>query len=1445
MKSLHEVPRFLLLFILLTVALSVRAGDREALSREVEQALDVCELYYDDGRYQEALKQCRKVMDKYKGKGYAQLMIRPTLAKYQLAMGNFMQFGQEVDKYLKQTAHFREKESVAYGLALLEVADLYLSYQHALPADTLLEKATKLLERRGERQDKSRLTAIQGKLALVQGAYREAIEKFSEALRNMPEPKLEHRVFDPITAEYVVRTRSDREWERAKNAYASLMNQRAEAALAYGDFRQAETYLNESQRWIEQNLTNRDIAYIENRHIAIRLQLERGEPRRPIEKQLDKLLFRAEKHLGKAHHLYLDIQETLIEYFVDRKYLRKQSQERNPVLQLNFLTRNRERRRSNFQLWDINQSSKLYYGKNGVTYAQTQRLDAEQQMKRQDLAAAKRILMPLYKDHKVVPKNHPERFRLARQLYRIALEQNQLEEARRYLEESIRRIAGTMGEESLTFQMAQIEKARYLFNYTNQFDSAKTLLDTYTPRVLERLKPVQRRALKTRNALADYHEMTDNYESARQEIDKNLEIIAGEYGKKHVRYATELVRKIDLLMLQSRYSEVDSLINRTLLIFDAEFNPNLNEDYALALETAAHYNATMGLYEEAKEQLQDARNQYFLHAGIFNRSRDLEKAALSENADELAYLYIQSEEYERAARLLDLMVEERQRIYGKRSRFLVSPYNQLARLRRIEGEYTEADDYINTAFEIARNNYGEEALKITETLEIRADIKTSIGDYSGAKEDAERALQIKEKLLGQENIALANTYVQLAIINYYDKEAWEEVETLLDKAERIARQKLGSQNPVYANILQNTASIYLEQGDYQKAEENLLQARRIWLVLSEDARKKIADIDVLIAQVDIQNENYADAEEKLQEALRDYKKIFSKAHPDYISTKADLARLYYTMGEEKDAEKNIYFVLEAHKRFIRENFPVLSDREKAKAWDQRREDFEFFTNFALQEQNRNPALLRDAYNNVLITKSVLLSTSKSVRNKILNSGNDSLIANYNRWVDSKNELIRAIGLSQNQLEEAGIDLKSLQNEVAELEKTLSRQSSDFVSREEAITWEDVQGALSENEYAVEVLRFRHYNKKDFSDSVAYGAFLLRAEGKPAFIPIPEGEKLETSYLKRYRNSMKYSIPDYASYKKFWKPIDEKIPDGARIYFSADQAYTNINPESLLLESGDYLIDKDEILFVTTTRDLVRLAKKDETRRKLPKNMALFGNPLFYPDQNEAGGPPESVSRDDVQPLPGAQAEVETIRDKLSKRGDYNIQVYIREEATEERIRALTQQEKRPGLYHFATHGFFKPDISNAELAVRQRLNTADNPLLRSGLLFANAGELIADGNYFAFNRKPGVLTAAEVTSMNFEGADVLLSACETARGDAKVGEGVYGLQRAFLIAGAETLIMSLFKVDDDATRALMTIYYTKREAGMDMQTAFREAKQELRQEFPEPIYWGAFVPLGG
>jgi CHAT domain-containing protein len=170
----------------------------------------------------------------------------------------------------------------------------------------------------------------------------------------------------------------------------------------------------------------------------------------------------------------------------------------------------------------------------------------------------------------------------------------------------------------------------------------------------------------------------------------------------------------------------------------------------------------------------------------------------------------------------------------------------------------------------------------------------------------------------------------------------------------------------------------------------------------------------------------------------------------------------------------------------------------------------------------------------------------------------------------------------------------------------------------------------------------------------------------------------------------------------------------------------------------------------------------------------------------------------------------------------------------------------PRIFHIATHGFYTPAVeeNDLETLTESQAEVNENPLLKTGLLLTGGGDVLNKTKY-NYNIESGILTAYEAMSLNLDQTDlVVLSACETGLGQVSNGEGVYGLQRAFLVAGAKVLIMSMFKVDDAATQELILTFYRKWLTTNNMRQSFIDAKKELRVEYPEPIYWGAFMMIG-
>ena len=584
-----------------------------------------------------------------------------------------------------------------------------------------------------------------------------------------------------------------------------------------------------------------------------------------------------------------------------------------------------------------------------------------------------------------------------------------------------------------------------------------------------------------------------------------------------------------------------------------------------------------------------------------------------------------------------------------------------------------------------------------------------------------------------------------------------------------------------------------------------------------------------------QLKNYDKAEEFYKKGKDLYEKFFSDTHPEYVKILSKVAKVYYMKKDYKGAKKNIEQALNNYENFIKQFFPALSEREKAKYWNTIKGDFEFYNTLAFGQLEDFRDLSGKVYNYQLLTKALLLSSSIKIKERILNSKDDALKASYTSWVQKKEYLTNVLSMSSQQLLENGIDPTILSAEVEKLERELSEKSEIFGQgfENKRITYENVQSALGKTDVAVEMVRFRHFNHT-FTDSIVYVALYVKGDkSRPKVVEMKQGQLMEGRNYRYYRNSIMRKTVDEQSYKVYWEPIQKEIGQYTTIFFSPDGVYNLINLEAIPTPDGKYVIDNSNIVMVSNTKDLyVRKVKAKIAGSGTTNNATMFGNPTFY---LAASGQHE------WNDLPGTEKEVNELMKLLKEKG-WVADEFTESSASEEKVKSLNS----PRIFHIATHGFY----AKAEVETEQKELTeneammAENPLMKSGLLLTGAGDILAKTKH-NYNMESGVLTAYEAMSLNLDKTDlVVLSACETGLGEISNGEGVYGLQRAFFVAGAKVLIMSIFKVDDDATQKLILNFYKKWLNSGNMRQSFIEAKKELRVEYPEPIFWGSFMMIG-
>ena len=545
----------------------------------------------------------------------------------------------------------------------------------------------------------------------------------------------------------------------------------------------------------------------------------------------------------------------------------------------------------------------------------------------------------------------------------------------------------------------------------------------------------------------------------------------------------------------------------------------------------------------------------------------------------------------------------------------------------------------------------------------------------------------------------------------------------------------------------------------------------------------------------------------------------------YQSSLLNLGETYRWSGDLRNAEKIYLKLTSLLTNEILHNYTYLSDEEKISFFRSNLPIIEYYSSFAfelsgdvrLQKSDPyvNKTSLNDLFDLLLATKGLILHPGLRIRKNIETGTNQQLKARYEEWEDKKyqyaNDARQQYG-DRNKLAQ-------LAREIEALEKLLRSISPQF-KREFAVekkTWKDIQKALKPNEAAVEIVRL--------TDGIVYGALILTpstTDGpKAAVVKSKPNLYLEKQLYRRYANTVIHEGEDTISYNMFWKPIMDVIAQNTRkgkierIYISHDGVYHQVNLNTLFNPtSKKYLIDETDIRQVTNLKEI--LETKPTPAGK--KNAILFGRPAF----NISGEKREAVISD----LPGTEKEVDEINTILKAKG-WQPTILKGEAANEGKVKSLAS----PRIVHFATHGFVTQDTVTRDLV---------NVMLNSGIILAGAGDKeLHDG-------EDGILTAYEMMNIDLENTQlVVLSACETGLGEFFSGEGIYGLQRSIRSAGARSVIMSLWKVDDTATQLLMTLFYGNwLEKGMDLRPAFRAAQLELRKTYKSPRYWGAFVIAG-
>lgn len=773
-----------------------------------------------------------------------------------------------------------------------------------------------------------------------------------------------------------------------------------------------------------------------------------------------------------------------------------------------------------------------------------------------------------------------------------------------------------------------------------------------------------------------------------------------------------------------------------------------------------------------------------------------------------------SEAIEYGLKSLNIM----ENLYGEEHKEYIESLDRLGSCYYSMGEYNETRKLAIKSLKIKKKILGEETVEYTTSLDLLAYCYYAIGDYKTAIETEEKSRIIKEKIIGTENISYAYSLCGLMIFHICLENKEEALKYGLETKEVYRRIKENSDSHIedadYAQFLGAFSSCYYINGKYEEAIQMGLEALKIKKKIFGSNHINNAPVLCSIGSCYYAMGEYKKAIEYENEVLNIYKKNAYKEHPNYIVSLHNLAGYYGKVDEESKAAAYIIEAKDLVVKWTQKNFVDMVAHERDKFWKKYQK---LFANDLpeIAYTCPNDSLIINAYDGILFNKGLLLNSEIEMTKLLLESNDQENINNYKSLQQLRQKLTK---LYEKPIAEQQENIDSIERVATRLERRLMQRSKIYgdYTRNLLITWKDVQKKMNKKDIAVEFVSFTLGK-----DSTIYIAYVLDTKMlAPKMVTLFEGRQLTNIARENY-----YTTPQLTSL--VWSPLKEYMKKAKNVYFAPSGELYNIAIEYLpdTDNAEKRVSDRWNFYRLSSTRELA-VTKNSEKFN----DAALYGGLLYDTDtafleadskKHNTIEQPDFVEsnelyalhlRGGMEYLPATQTEAENINKSL-KKASINSRLYTGNDGTEASFKDLSA--KKMSILHIATHGFF---WSEEEAQMKDYLNflmldgninsryVEDRSMTRTGLLFSGANNVLK-GKKLPENVENGILTAQEISQLDFRGLDlVVLSACQTGLGEI-TGEGVFGLQRGFKKAGANTILMSLWKVPDTPTQLLMTRFY--------------------------------------
>ena len=769
-------------------------------------------------------------------------------------------------------------------------------------------------------------------------------------------------------------------------------------------------------------------------------------------------------------------------------------------------------------------------------------------------------------------------------------------------------------------------------------------------------------------------------------------------------------------------------------------------------------------------------------------------------------------------------------------------YNQKGNEERDLGQYGIAEQWYLRGKDIAEcaDTKSVSANKHLSYSNLR-NLYAAIGRYNDALLYAKKAIEefqahtpIDDATYNMPYLALADIYRLMGD----KKNCYRSLDKIFETASQIVDSK-----ELY-HLYATKGRCHFAFKDYKSALNDYKKADELLAVKYPQTDGDRISLLALIGGVEHQLRNYAESEQYYGKYAEYTKALYGEKSQEHINAQIYLANAEGFAGNVTYGCNDYTAAVLQLKALMKQRIPYISSTEREGLWNPLSSLFTMMTPYALEAKQTQTAFTKNCYDALVMSKSFLLESERSMYNVIKRMGTPEDMHNYTTLASMKNQ-VKAWEKDYN----ANADsILSVSRKISRLENLLANRckgysdGTDFMD----VDYDAVKHALGQNEVLI-----------DFTDFISqtqgrkYAAYIINK--------VQDYPQLKSLFTERQIDSLGIVRPDMFYDKDYahdvlqllWEPLKTNIPVGTTIYYVPSQLLFQISLESLPLADGTLLGNHYNFVRLSSARELVKMKSKSNSNKA---NTAVLYGGLQYDLETTAMAEESKkynlsnllalrgeIARGDsvFHDLQGTKEEILKIEDLL-KSNKWQVSSYMGKNGTEESF--LNMHGKSPKLLHLATHGFYYTP------------NRAENVDYLKGYTDAmSLSGLVLSGGNAAWLGKPlpkgvlgGILSANDIARLDLSNTDmVLLSACQTGQGKA-TSEGLYGLQRAFKKAGVGTIVMSLWSVSDKTTSEFMTTFYERladKNNAWNKRKAFEEAKEIIRKKHPDPFHWAAFVML--